>query len=74
MTLAGLLEDSYVDGQIVNLILETFDSFLCNAQFSDFMLQKVGDLIIDSVTVGIQLNYLSGHFGKCNAGIASATI
>lgn len=42
MTLAGLLEDTSVDGRAVKLILQTFDSFLCNPQFSDFMLQKVG--------------------------------
>ncbi|KAG2181828.1 hypothetical protein INT44_008644 [Umbelopsis vinacea] len=40
MTLVGLLEDSAVDGRTVKLILETFDSFLRNSQFSDFMLQK----------------------------------
>lgn len=42
MTLTGLLEDSFVDGRAVKLILQTFDSFLCNAQLSNFMLQKVG--------------------------------
>ncbi|KAI8580037.1 hypothetical protein K450DRAFT_239064 [Umbelopsis ramanniana AG] len=52
MTLVGLLEDSVVDGRTVKLILETFDSFLCNSQFSGFMLQKD---ISESVTQALLL-------------------